>query len=305
MVTIVNPISQLQTGVPDATDLIPATDVNDTSQAATGTTKKYIRSDVFDFYFNAVGIRTIAAAYVATTTPLTATYNNGTAGFGATLTNNSTFGLLIIDGINLQVGQRVLVWQQTNSAQNGVYSVTNVGTSLIPWVLTRTTDYDNSAQVIQGQIIMIQAGNTLHGLTFQETAAGPFVIGTTDITFQQFNILTAGTVIIPSWVVVTAAAANLVPGSSYIANNTGSNVAFTLPTIAAVGTVLQIVGGTSTSWNIVQNAGQSITVGDVTSTIGATGSISSFRANDSISIVCSVANSTWVSFASMGNLTIV
>lgn len=299
----VEPISQFTPGVPQGTDITVYTDTQDTSGASSGTTKKYVRSDEFDFYFSAVGIKTVASVFLATTTPLTATYNNGTSGIGATLTNNGSFGLLIIDGINCQVGQRILVWQQTDSSQNGIYAVTSVGTSLTPWVLTRSSDYDNSAQVIEGQIVLVTQGNSLHGISFQETAAGPFVIGTSAITFQQFDILNSSTVVFPLWISVTAASTTMQPGMSYIANNAASSVAFNLPTIANVGTTLQIAMGTSSSWNIVQNAGQSIRIGNVTSTVGSGGSWSSFSAGDSISIVCTVANTTWSAYASIGNLT--
>jgi len=298
----VDPISTLQSGFPQGTDLTPATDTQDKTQAATGTTKKYLRSDEFDFYFSAVGIKTVEAVFVATTTPLLTIYNNGTGGLGATLTNNGTMGVLIIDGVQLALNQRVLVWQQTNSAQNGIYSVTNTGTSLIPWVLTRTTDYDTPAQVIQGQIVLVQQGNTLAGRSYQQTAAAPFVIGTSAIMFVQFNILTSMIVTLPDWISITASTANLVPGSSYIANNTGLGVTFYLPVSSAVGKTIQIVSGTSTSWSIAQNTGQNIRVGNITSTIGVTGSWSSNDLNSSISMVNIAANNTWIAYSSTGNL---
>jgi hypothetical protein len=298
----IDPISTLITGVPQATDLIPATDTQDTSQAASGTTKKYVRSAEFDFYFNAVGIKTIASVFLATNTPLTAIYNNGIAGIGATLTNNSTLGLLIIDGINTVIGERILVWQQTSSQQNGIYTVTNVGTSVTPWVLTRAIDYDNSAQVIQYQIVLVQQGNTLAGISFQETAAGPFVIGTSAIIFQQFDILNSSTVIFPLWISITSPATTMMAGKSYIANNPSSTVAFSLPTIANVGTTLQIAMGRSNSWSIVQNAGQFIQVGNIVSTTGITGSWASSSDGDSVSLVCTVADTVWSAYGSIGNL---
>jgi hypothetical protein len=302
MAQIIEPISTLATGVPKATDLTPATDTQDTTQAAAGTTKKFIRSDEFDFYFSAVGIKTVQAVLVATTTPLSATYDNGTAGVGATLTNNSTMGVLIIDGINLQLNQRVLVWQQSNTTQNGIYFVSNVGTSLTNWVLTRATDYNNPAQIIQYQIVLVQEGNTLSNISFIETSAGPFIIGSSPITFIQFDILNTSTVIFPTWISIAAPTANLVPEFSYIANNSGSNVAFTLPITSKVGATLQIAMGTSISWSIVQNSGQTIRVGDISSTTGITGSWSSNTVGDSISIVCTIANTNWSAYSSMGNL---
>lgn len=295
-------ISRLIAGIPQATDLTPATDTQDTSQSASGTTKKYIRSDEFDFYFHAVGLQTLTAVYLATTTPLLAIYNNGTGGIGATLTNDASLGPLIIDGVNVAVGERILVWQQSNQAQNGLYFVSATGDSFTNWVLTRTTDYDLAGDVIQGQIVMVQQGFTYKGLTFQQIEPQPIVIGTSAIVFEQFNILVSQTSTFPLWISISSPSATMTPGMSYIANNSGASVAFLLPTIAKVGTTLQIAMGTSTSWSLVQNAGQSVRIGNITSTIGAAGSWSSNALGDSFSIVCTVANTTWSSYGAVGNL---
>ena len=66
-------------------------------------------------------LRYVNPCLVATTANLTATYSNGTAGVGATLTNSGTQAALSIDGVTLAVGNRVLVKDQTASLQNGIY----------------------------------------------------------------------------------------------------------------------------------------------------------------------------------------
>lgn len=295
-------ISQMISGIPQATDLTPGTDTTDFTQAATGTSKKFLRSDEFNFYFHAVGLTTLSAVYLATTTNLVSVYANGIGGIGATLTNNGTLGPLIVDGINVTVGERILVWQQSNQAQNGIYSVTTAGDSFNAWVLTRTTDYDIAGDVVQFQVVMVQQGFTYKGLVFQQIEPQPIVIGTSAIVWQLFSILVPEIITFPLWVSVTAPSISMTAGVSYIANNSGSTVAFTLPTIAKVGSTLQIAMGISTSWSIVQNAGQSIRIGNITSTIGAGGSWSSNGQGDSISIVCTVANTTWSSYGAVGNL---
>jgi hypothetical protein len=77
-----------------------------------------------------------------------------------------------------------------------------------------------------------------------------------------------------------------------------------LPATSAVGSVIAITGLTG-SWNIVQGSGQLIHLGSSVTTTGAGGSLASTNANDSIIIVCLVANTTWVTFGSMGNITVV
>lgn len=176
-------ISELDTGTPLATDETPATDIQDTSSAPSGTTKKYIRSSELNWIIASLGGVTVASVRVATTGALTATYANGAAGVGATLTNSGALAALSIDSVALAVGNRVLVKDQGSTFQNGVYTVTVVGTAGIAWVLTRATDYDAPGDVVQYAYIPVNEGTVNANLTFQETGAGPFTIGTTPITF--------------------------------------------------------------------------------------------------------------------------
>ena len=81
----------------------------------------------------------------------------------------------------------------------------------------------------------------------------------------------------------------------------------TLPATAAVGTTIILQGSAAgaNGWKIAQNALQNIQIGNTSTTIGAGGSIASTDDNDSISLVCTVADTTWNAFAVVGNLTIV
>jgi hypothetical protein len=182
-------ISELNTGTPLATDETPATDIQDTSSAPSGTTKKYIRSSELNWIIASLGGVTVASVRVATTGALTATYANGAAGVGATLTNSGALAALSIDSVALAVGNRVLVKDQGSTFQNGVYTVTVVGTAGIAWVLTRATDYDAPGDVVQYAYIPVNEGTVNANLTFQETGAGPFTIGTTPITFAAATSL--------------------------------------------------------------------------------------------------------------------
>jgi hypothetical protein len=122
---------------------------------------------------------------VGTTGNLSATYNNGTAGVGATLTNNSTQAALTIDGVALSVGDPVAVWNQTTKLQNGIYTVTNVGSGSTNWVLTRATNFDGSTAgpISLGATVDIAQGTTNAGLLLIMNANGPITVGTNDITF--------------------------------------------------------------------------------------------------------------------------
>ena len=115
----------------------------------------------------------------------------GTAGsgVGAKLTG-FTSGALVVDGVSVVAGKRILVKNQTTSYQNGVYTVTQQGTGSLPYILTRTTDYDTSGsgtnEVQAGDFILVLGGNTLANTAWVQQTQGTIVWGTTSIVFTQF-----------------------------------------------------------------------------------------------------------------------
>ena len=132
---------------------------------------------------------------------LNATYNNGTNGVGATLTNAGTQEALSIDGVTLSLNDRVLIYEQTDATQNGVYTVTNVGSASTNWVLTRSTDTDSYGASQQdalgeGDAFFVLEGNEGAGELYVLTTSGTITFGTTDITFSQIAktaVYSAGT----------------------------------------------------------------------------------------------------------------
>jgi hypothetical protein len=131
---------------------------------------------------------------------LNGTYNNGTAGVGATLTNAGTQTALVIDGVSAVVADRVLVYEQTDQTQNGVYTVTDIGSGSTNWVLTRATDADTYAPgtnsgLDEGSYFYVQEGDTGAGEAYVCNTIGTITFGTTNITFTQFSsalVYTAG-----------------------------------------------------------------------------------------------------------------
>lgn len=92
----------------------------------------------------------------------------------------STGGLLTIDGVLLQSDDRVLVWRQTNAAQNGIYAA-KAGA----W--TRAFDFDETSEIRSGALIPVVQGNTYKQSIFQLTNIGSIIIGTTAITFARLT----------------------------------------------------------------------------------------------------------------------
>ena len=149
----------------------------------------------------AQGIISKPAVEIATTANLTATYDNGTLGVGATLTSTSNGAFPEIDGVTLTSivpGENgVLVKNQTNSAHNGRYNLTQVGNGSTPWILTRCGLCDESDE-IPGAYVFVKQGTLFAGTGWIQTVTDPttFVIGTDPIIVTQFSgagTFTAGT----------------------------------------------------------------------------------------------------------------
>jgi len=145
-------------------------------------TKQYVDS-------LSAGLSPRTSCQVATTAALTATYDNGISGVGATLTNAGVQASLSIDGISVAVADRVLVKDQTSTFQNGIYTVTDIGSGATNWILTRATDFDEPAdnEVAEGAYTVISEGAVNATNLFVETGQGPFTIGITPIIFSAFN----------------------------------------------------------------------------------------------------------------------
>ena len=132
---------------------------------------------------------------------LNATYNNGASGVGATLTNAGALVAFTPDGTVASVNDRILVYNQTNQAENGVYVVTTVGSGSVAWVLTRASDADTYALksptgLGEGDAFFITSGSTGAGETYVCNTVGVITFGTTAITFVQISstqIYSAGT----------------------------------------------------------------------------------------------------------------
>lgn len=143
-------------------------------------TKAYVDSFVSGFSFQPSG-------KVATTANLTVTYANGAAGVGATLTNNGAQVALSIDGVALIVNDRVLVKDQTTQFQNGIYTVTDIGSGATNWIMTRATDYDQApAEIKPGNIVPISQGTVNSNSLWLQTATVT-TIGTDAIVFVPFG----------------------------------------------------------------------------------------------------------------------
>ena len=134
----------------------------------------------------AQGLDTKPSCRAGTTADLSATYDNGSSGVGATLTAGSN-GAIVIDGVSLSVGDRVLVKNQTTASENGIYSVTTQGDGSTAFVLTRATPEDQPAELSGGAFVFVEEGtaNGDNGYVFTHNGLPTF--GTTDLDVAQFS----------------------------------------------------------------------------------------------------------------------
>lgn len=122
--------------------------------------------------------------FAASTTDLGALYVNGISGEGATLTNNGTLTGFTIDGTFPVINSRILVKDQTNPLENGIYCLTTTGDALTAWVLTRSFDYDTPDEIQQGDVVKIVNGTLNGGAIWNQTSVVA-TVGVSPITFMS------------------------------------------------------------------------------------------------------------------------
>ena len=288
------------------------------TEATDAATKQYV-DDV------AQGLNVHDAANVATTGTLasltggTITYDNGTAGVGATLTLSGSPTKTFTDagtfdgGFTAVATDRILVRAQTNAAHNGVYVVTN------STVLTRADDYNTVPEVEAGDFIFVIAGSTYEASGWVQTSIVT-TIGTSPINFTQFSgagaysANTAAGLILNGTVFSAKVDGNINPtiafdgsGNLYVP----ANAAFTTPNVgAAIGTSINLTGNVLAG-NVNSNAlitaanldvSNNIVTGNITANTNAniTGNLSANNAN--ITTLLTAGNANITSTLTAGNV---
>ena len=148
----------------------------------------------------------------------------------STTTANITLsGTQTIDGVALIAGDRVLVKDQTTANQNGIYVV-----AAGSW--SRASDADNSpaGEVTAGMYAFIEEGTTYASSGWVLATANPITLGSTNLSFQQFNglgQLTAGTGLTKTGSTLSITASGVTAGtySSMTVDATGRVTAGTNP----------------------------------------------------------------------------
>lgn len=125
----------------------------------------------------------------ATTTNLSGTYTNGANGIGAILTGS---GSLIIDTVNVSINSLILVKNQTNSVENGVYIVAEKTSNY--WKLVRTEDTDSVNEISDMLVVLEEPSDSQQVALNWIVDVNPTTMGVSNINFQKIGTVTSGDV---------------------------------------------------------------------------------------------------------------
>ena len=225
-----------------------------------------------------------------------------TASGMAILAGTATANQIPLSGSNTSPTWSTATFASTYSASsllysNGANTVTGLATANSAALVTSSAGVPVwSSTMTNGQLIIGSTGATPTAATL---TAGTGI----SITNGAGSITIANTSLASSWSVVTTNT-TLVAGHSYAANS-ASQLTFTLPTTAAVGDTFQVLSMNTGGFITAQAAGQQIFMGNLSDTLGATGTIASnSTSGDWIEIVCVVANTTFYANEKQGTVSI-
>jgi hypothetical protein len=220
-----------------------------------------------------------------------------------------------VDGVNLSLNDRILVAGQSNSAQNGIYYVTTLGTgSNGTWA--RSTDTNTTGELLSGTIVMVTEGATYADTSWKLVTDDPITIGSTGLVFElntgdAFGTVNAnGTSITAN---TASATLNLAAGDniSIVGNNTSKTA-----TISVTGISLNSISNGTSNVTVVSSGGN-VTVGvsgsevaefsttglDITGTVTASGNVTGGNVNTTGQVVATGNLNTAGQVVATGNIT--
>jgi hypothetical protein len=281
-----NQSNTYSTGTQDFTSAT-ATKVS-TKSAGDNTTAAASTAFVTTAVNNAIaGVNPAVAVLAASTANITGTYTPVASGIGDTFTVTAT-GAFTLDGIAINtIGQRVLLKDQSTGFQNGVYTATVVGVSLVSPVFTRALDYDQPSDINSTGAIPVQSGTANVSTSWLLTSTVN-AVGTDALTYVKFSLNPSNLVIAvspgvglchfagstqtctSSAVSLTADVSGVLPTANVavaLANQTSIN-GVTVPSAVGDATVAQVIAHGATAMTTGALAGN--TCASAT-TVGATG----------------------------------
>lgn len=169
------------TGFDDVVSLNVTTTLSSTT-ATTTSTAGLKAGAVISGNANIPAATTVASITNATTFVMSAAATATASTVATTFTQ--TIAALAVDGVTLALNDRVLVKNQTSAAQNGIYYLSTLGSTTVPWVLTRVAGGDTSAD-IAASVVGVDQGTTFGGDLWTTTFKTTDTINTTAMNWYE------------------------------------------------------------------------------------------------------------------------
>ena len=197
------------------------TNLTDPTNPQDATNKRYVDAAV-------VGIDWKPSVRLATTEAIT---------LATGLENGDT-----LDGVTLVTGNRILVKNQVDATENGIYVVAASGAP------TRSTDADTAAEITASFAVFVEEGtvNTDSGWTL--TNNGAVTVGTTELSFTQFTGL--GQITAGAGLTKTANTLDVIGGDGITVN---ANSVVIDRAVVVTKYATNVGDGTATSYTITHN----------------------------------------------------
>lgn len=186
-VTSIGNATTISTSVP-----LAGSPTTTTQTAGDNSTKISTTAFVYTAVNNAIAAVNPAVAVEAATTgnlPNSPTYSNGVSGIGATITAGVTNTTLVIDGYTPALNDRILVKNESGglgTSKQGVYTVTQLATVGLAWILTRALDFDQPGDMNNTGAIPVING-TANAATSWVMSSTVTTVGTDAVLFTQFS----------------------------------------------------------------------------------------------------------------------
>jgi len=278
--------------------------------------------------YGGTGLTTLTTAYGVVCAGTTATgnlQNAGTGTSGQVLTSNGSSALPTWQTItNSSTNLSLAVAQSSHGfsvgnvvyLSSGTYTLAkadNAATAEVAGIVSVVTDANNFTLLMYGEITTLSAltAGTVYFLSASSagayTATQVTTVGYIDKPLMVALSTTAAFFtnmrgkIIPSPTVVNQASSSvtMVAGSTYLINNGASLVTLTMPASTAVGDTFTIVGQSSGGWLLQLVGSQVINTGAASTS--AAGSLADGSRYDCVTVVCTVANTSFVCLNGYGS----
>lgn len=177
----------------------------------------------------------------------------------ATTANVALSGLLTVDGVVLAADDRVLVKDQTNAVDNGIYIV-----STGAW--TRARDFDSKRDVTKGTRMTVVAGTLNEGREYWITTANPINVGTDNVTIEESLSSDSGGNAAAAAASAAAAAGSATAASTSATNSANSASAASTQATNASNSATSAAGSASTATTQATNAANSATAAATSAT---------------------------------------